>query len=184
MTAIAIFLTALALLLAGDFVATFGYHVPEHVFGKFHNLVHHSADRSFVRYAIRQRQPWALLDGFLSALPYLMFIPWLVQVSAGGVVLGLGLAQAHVLWRHQEGPNYATPSWLQTLCRRLGITTPERHQIHHHNGRLAFGDIFAFYGEPAQGWLRCLLKVKKALRQRKLSFAPAPKPKDQGMPVQ
>lgn len=183
MTAIATILTALALLLAGDFVATFGYHVPEHVFGKFHNLVHHSADRSFVRYAIRQRRPGALFAGFLSALPYLIFIPWLAQVSVGGVVLGLGLAQAHVLWRHQEGPDYATPDWLQTLCRGLGITTPERHQLHHHNGRLAFGDIFAFYGEPAQGWLRYLLKVKRALRQRKPNLTATTGPEDQGMPA-
>ena len=29
------------LLIIGDFLSTFFYHVPEHVFGKFHTLVHH-----------------------------------------------------------------------------------------------------------------------------------------------
>ena len=52
--------TASLLLLLGDFVATFCYHVPEHVFGKFHSIVHHSPKRSFIRYAIKNRQPIAL----------------------------------------------------------------------------------------------------------------------------
>jgi sterol desaturase/sphingolipid hydroxylase (fatty acid hydroxylase superfamily) len=101
------------LLLLGDFVATFCYHVPEHVFGKFHSLVHHSPNRSFVRYALRTRQPLALVDGFFSAFPYLVFIPWLWRLSPVGVALGLSLAGSHVIWRHRFPP-VITP---QTGCK-------------------------------------------------------------------
>jgi sterol desaturase/sphingolipid hydroxylase (fatty acid hydroxylase superfamily) len=154
-------LTAGLLLLLGDFVATFGYHVPEHVFGKFHSLVHHSPKRSFVCYAIQHRQPIALLDGFLSAFPYLVFIPWLWTLSPWGVGLGLVLAELHVIWRHRFSPAQPRPLWLTKLCQGLGITTPERHQIHHQHANLAFGDIFAFYGPPAEWWLKYLRLLKK-----------------------
>lgn len=153
---------ALLLLLLGDFVATFGYHVPEHVFGKFHSIVHHSPKRSFIRYAIKNRQPLALIDGFLSAFPYLLFIPVLWPISPGGVILGLILAELHVIWRHQFSPNYCTPPWIRQICRLLCITTPERHWIHHRYANKAFGDIFAFYGKPAELWLKQL----RLLRQR------------------
>jgi hypothetical protein len=43
-------LVALLLLLIGDFLSTFLYHVPEHIFGKFHSLVHHGKNRSFIHY--------------------------------------------------------------------------------------------------------------------------------------
>ncbi|MDB9529053.1 sterol desaturase family protein [Oscillatoria sp. CS-180] len=149
------------LLLLGDFVATFGYHVPEHVFGKFHSIVHHSPKRSFVRYAIKNRQPIALIDGFLSAFPYLMFIPILWKLSPWGVGLGLLLAELHVLWRHQFSLTYRTPYWLQKICKALYITTPERHWIHHRYANKAFGDIFAFYGKPAEWWLKQLRLLKR-----------------------
>lgn len=158
-------LAAFLLLLLGDFVATFFYHVPEHVFGKFHSIVHHSPNRSFIRYALSNRKPIALIDGFLSAFPYFMFIPWLWQISPGGVFLGLILAELHVIWRHQFPPKPSTPAWLQTLCRSLGITTPERHWQHHQNARLAYGDIFAFYGVPARWWLRQLMSLRKIWKQ-------------------
>ena len=161
MDGVRILLVAGLLLLLGDFVATFGYHVPEHVFGKFHSLVHHSPQRSFVRYAIRHRQPIALLDGFLSAFPYLMFIPWLWTISPWGVGLGLLLAELHVIWRHRFSPAKPRPAWLTKLCRILGITTPERHQLHHLHANQAFGDIFAFYGWPAAWWLKYLRSIKK-----------------------
>ncbi|HEY9736331.1 MAG TPA: sterol desaturase family protein [Trichocoleus sp.] len=160
---------AFLLLLLGDFVATFGYHVPEHVFGRFHSAVHHSPDRSFIRYALRYRQPTALLDGFLSAFPYFMFIPWLWPLSPWGVVLGLCLGELHVIWRHQFSPAYRTPAWLQTLCQALGLSTPERHRQHHQNARLAYGDIFAFYGAPARWWLKQLMGLKKTLKQSPLA---------------
>jgi hypothetical protein len=159
-------LAALLLLLLGDFGATFGYHVPEHVFGKFHSIVHHSPKRSFIRYAIRTRQPIALLDGFLSAFPYFAFIPLLWQISPWGVGLGLMLAEAHVIWRHQFSPHYHTPLWLQQVCRVFCITTPERHWIHHRYAHRAFGDIFTFYGKPAELWLKRLRWFKKRLRSR------------------
>ena len=161
--------TACSLLLLGDFVATFVYHVPEHVFGKFHSIVHHSPKRSFIRYAIQNRQPVALVDGFLSALPYLMFIPWLWPISPWGVGLGLALAELHVIWRHQFAPDYQTPQWLQRVCQTIGITTPERHWIHHRYAHRAFGDIFAFYGKPAEWWLKYLRLTKQRLRQSPLS---------------
>ena len=154
------------LLLLGDFVATFCYHVPEHVFGKFHSIVHHSPNRSFVRYAIRTRQPVALLDGFLSAFPYFVFIPLLWHVSPWGVGLGLILAEMHVIWRHQFSPNYKTPGWLRNLCQVFGITTPERHWVHHRYAHRAFGDIFTFYGKPAEFWLKRLRWIKKNWRSR------------------
>jgi hypothetical protein len=149
------------LLLLGDFVATFCYHVPEHVFGKFHSLVHHSPNRSFVRYALRTRQPLALVDGFFSAFPYLVFIPWLWRLSPVGVALGLSLAGCHVIWRHRFPPRHHTPDWLQTLCCYCGITTPERHWQHHRYAHRAFGDIFSFYGQPAEMWLTWLRWVKR-----------------------
>ena len=154
------------LLLLGDFVATFGYHVPEHVFGKFHSIVHHSPRRSFVRYAIRTRQPIALIDGFLSAFPYFAFIPVLWQISPAGVFLGLILAESHVIWRHQFSPTYRTPAWLKTLCKICCITTPERHWIHHRYAYRAFGDIFTFYGKPAELWLKRLRWAKQRWRSR------------------
>ncbi|MGD1909219.1 MAG: sterol desaturase family protein [Leptolyngbyaceae cyanobacterium] len=162
-------LAAGLLLLLGDFVSTFVYHVPEHVFGKFHNAVHHSPNRSFVRYAIRHRKPIALIDGFLSAAPYLIFIPVLWHISPWGIALGLILAEGHVIWRHQFQPQYRTPQWLQILCKMMGITTPERHWQHHQNGNKAFGDIFSFYGWPAAVWLRELRRLKQWWSQRQLS---------------
>ncbi|MEM7649645.1 MAG: sterol desaturase family protein [Cyanobacteria bacterium P01_A01_bin.70] len=157
-------LAAVLLLLLGDFVATFGYHVPEHVFGKFHSLVHHSPKRSFVRYAIKNRQPLALIDGFLGAFPYFVFIPWLWLISPWGVGLGLVLAELHVIWRHRFFPAKPRPIWLSRLCKGLHITTPERHLIHHQCANQAFGDIFAFYGRPAEWWLNYLRLIKKRYR--------------------
>lgn len=157
---------AFLVLLLGDFVATFAYHVPEHVFGKFHSVVHHSQNRSFVRYALRHRRPVALIDGFLGAAAYFVCLPWLWPVSPLGVGLGLLLAELHVIWRHQFAPDYRTPAWLQSSCQLLGLTTPERHQQHHQNARLAYGDIFAFYGPPARWWLRQLMGLRKQLNRR------------------
>lgn len=164
MTGTRLVLAAVLLLLLGDFVATFGYHVPEHVFGKFHGLVHHSSHRSFVRYAIKHRQPLALIDGFLSAFPYFVFIPWLWMISPWGVGLGLVLAELHVIWRHRFLVTKPRPRWLSQLCKVLQITTPERHFRHHQSANQAFGDIFAFYGKPAEWWLKYLRLLKKRYR--------------------
>lgn len=162
---IKVMLAALLLLFLGDFGATFAYHVPQHVFGKFHAIVHHSPNRSFVRYAIRHRQPVVLIDGFFSAFPYLVFIPWLWQISPLGVVVGLIAAEMHVLWRHQFSDYYRTPIPIQTICRIIGITTPERHWQHHQNATQAYGDIFAWFGPPARWWLSALIWLKRSFKR-------------------
>lgn len=156
-----IILVTFLLLLIGDFVATFFYHVPEHIFGKFHTIVHHSPNRSFVRYALRTRKPCALIAGFFAAFPYLMFIPLFWIVSPLGTILGLVVAECHVEWRHLPLQQWQTPFLLKKICQRLWITTPERHWQHHCNSRVAYGDIFTFYDQPAQAWFKFLLKLKK-----------------------
>jgi hypothetical protein len=40
------------LLILGDFLSTFFYHVPEHVFGSLHLITHHSLKKNFRHYAI------------------------------------------------------------------------------------------------------------------------------------
>ena len=62
------------MLLLGDLISTFLYHVPEHVFGKFHAAVHHGKNRNFFHYALLNRNPLVLLDGFLGALPYSIYV--------------------------------------------------------------------------------------------------------------
>ena len=150
---------SLLLLLLGDFIATFVYHVPEHVFGHYHSVVHHSPNRSFVSYAWRKHCPQALVPGFLAALPYLMWVSLLGWVSPLGTAMGLLLAELHVIWRHRF--EHPTPRALKLLCRGLCITTPERHRLHHRNANLAYGDVFTFYGKPAQYWLRFLRQIKR-----------------------
>lgn len=134
---IKIILVTTILLLLGDFISTFFYHVPEHVFGKFHSLVHHSKNRNFVHYAVLSRNPLVLLDGSAGALPYFLFIPILWKISAIGTILGLILGELHVIWRHVSQLNWQTPTLIQILCNCLFITTPERHWLHHQNANLA-----------------------------------------------
>lgn len=164
-----IILVVVLLLLFGDFGATFLYHVPEHIFGRYHTLVHHSSSRSFIRYAFRTQNPLVLISGFLAAFPYLLFIPWFWTISPLGTVFGLLIAECHVQWRHSFHPNQKTPPFLQKICQFLWITTPERHWEHHRNSKVAYGDIFTFYDQPAQAWYKILLNLKKKGRQKKLS---------------
>ncbi|NJN76447.1 MAG: sterol desaturase [Synechococcaceae cyanobacterium RL_1_2] len=158
--------TCLLLLLIGDFLSTFVYHVPEHVFGKFHTLVHHSKNRSFLHYAVLNKNPLVLLDGFLGALPYLIFIPWLWQLSPFGTMLGVILGELHVIWRHVSSLNWQTPSAIAKICRVLWLTTPEIHWQHHQNAMVAYGDIFTFFDQPAQRWLNFLLAFKNKMRTK------------------
>jgi sterol desaturase/sphingolipid hydroxylase (fatty acid hydroxylase superfamily) len=153
---------AVLLLLIGDFVATFFYHVPEHVFGKYHNIVHHSLNRSFVRYAIKNKRPQALIIGFLAVVPYLLPLPWLWQISPSGVILGLILAQLHVIWRHST---VKTPVVIAQFCNLIQITTPERHNLHHEDMMSAYGDVFAFFDRPAQSWLQFLSNFSKQVTE-------------------
>jgi len=155
--------TALLLLL-GDFLSTFLYHVPEHVFGKFHTIVHHGKNRSFLHYAVLTRNPLVLLDGLLGALPYFIFTPWLWQLSPIGTIIGLALGEFHVVWRHVSIIKWETPKPVQFVCGLLGITTPERHWLHHQNAFAAYGDIFAFYDFPAQKWLTFLRFLRRKWR--------------------
>lgn len=165
-TVIKIILIAVILLLVGDFIATFFYHVPEHIFGKYHCAVHHSHNRSFIRYAIATQNPLVLISGFLGVLPYLIFLPVLVAISPGGAILGLILAQCHVKFRHLCPSQWKTPATIQRICKILHITTPEQHWQHHRNSRVAYGDIFTFYDKPAQSWFKFLLQFKKKVWQQ------------------
>jgi hypothetical protein len=151
----------LLMLLSGDFLSTFFYHVPEHAFGKFHSLVHHGSNRSFIHYAVLSRNPLVLIGGFLGALPYFAFVPWFWQVSPWGTIAGLVLGELHVIWRHVSISHCQTPRFILTVCTFFWITTPERHWIHHQDARLAYGDIFTFFDAPARAWLDCLLYLKR-----------------------
>lgn len=165
MEAISAILVALLLLVLGDFFSTFLYHVPEHVFGKFHTAVHHSDNRSFLHYAVLSKNPLVLVDGLLGAVPYFMFIPWLWNLSPAGTLIGLLLGEFHVMWRHTSLLKWKTPERLDYLCNLLWITTPERHWLHHQNSSVAYGDIFTFYDRPARAWLRVLRLLKRRLRK-------------------
>lgn len=160
-------LATLLLLVLGDFFSTFLYHVPEHAFGKFHTLVHHSKNRSFIHYAVLTRNPLVVLDGFLGALPYIIFVPWLWSLSPVGTIVGLALGEFHVVWRHISALEWQTPAPISFLCNLLFITTPERHWLHHQNATVAYGDIFTFFDRPAQLWLQFLLDIKRKLKKTK-----------------
>jgi hypothetical protein len=160
-------ITAWLLLLIGDFFSTFLYHVPEHVFGKFHTIVHHGKNRSFFDYAVLTKNPLVLIDGILGALPYFVFTPWLWQLSAVGTVIGLLFGEFHVVWRHVSILKWTTSKSIELICNLLFITTPERHWQHHRNAFVAYGDIFTFLDFPAQKWLIFLRFVR-----RKLNFQP------------
>lgn len=170
MASFKIILVVALLLLSGDFVATFLYHVPEHIFGRYHHLVHHSSNRSFIRYAFLTKNPLVLISGFLAAFPYLVFVPGLWTISPLGTIVGLLIAECHVQWRHSSLSHHKTPLLIQKICQLLWITTPERHEEHHRNSRVAYGDIFTFYDQPAQFWYRFLLKIKKKKRTKKTAF--------------
>lgn len=166
MLIIKIVATTLLLLLIGDFIATFLYHVPEHVFGKYHLIVHHSNNRSFIRYAMAKKRPQALISGFLGFLPYIISLPCLWQISPLGVMLGLLLAEFHVIWRHSyagEG-DVKTPPIIVSICQKSFITTPERHWQHHLDADMAYGDIFTFYDLPAQYWQKVLTNLHQQLK--------------------
>ncbi|HEY9820003.1 MAG TPA: sterol desaturase family protein [Candidatus Sericytochromatia bacterium] len=160
-------LVTLLLLVLGDCISTFLYHVPEHTFGKFHTLVHHSKNRNFIHYAVLTKNPLVLVDGLLGVLPYFIFVPWFWTLSPVGTVLGLVLGECHVVWRHTSILDYRTPDLIRRICNFLCITTPERHWLHHQNAKVAYGDIFTFYDQPARAWLRFLLLLKRKLRKAK-----------------
>jgi len=165
MILVKIFTIAGLLLLIGDFLSTFLYHVPEHIFGKFHTIVHHGKNRSFIHYAVLTGNPLVVLDGFLGALPYFLFVPWFWSVSPAGTILGLAFGEFHVVWRHVSIIDWKTPFWIEKICNLFFITTPERHWLHHQNAMVAFGDIFTFFDKPARMWLHFLSDIKRRQRQ-------------------
>ncbi|WP_287129994.1 sterol desaturase family protein [Candidatus Cyanaurora vandensis] len=150
---------ALLLLVLGDFFSTFLYHVPEHVFGKYHMKVHHSPNRSFIHYAVLSSNARVLVDGLLGAAPYILVAGLIGVYDLTAALIGILLGQVHVWWRHTSILKWETPRPLQTLCSYCWIVTPEIHWLHHQNINLAYGDIFTFYDKPAQMWLSYLRKV-------------------------
>ncbi len=152
------------LLFFGDFLSTFCYHIPEHVFGSLHLQTHHSWKKDFRHYAILTFNLQVLLDGILGALPYLLVAVFLWPFSPVGVICGLFLGQFHVWWRHVLVLDWRTPKLVSFVCQILFITTPERHWLHHQKTNLAYGDIFTFFEQPAKTWLRWLRLLRLYLR--------------------
>jgi hypothetical protein len=159
-------LTAWLLLVGGDFLSTFCYHIPEHVFGRLHLTTHHSSKKTFRHYAILSINFWVLLDGLLGALPYLLLAGIFWALSPAGVILGLLLGQGHVWWRHTSILGWQTPKPLAWVCQILGITTPERHWLHHRKTSIGYGDIFTFFERPARVWLCWLRRQRLQIRTR------------------
>ena len=154
------------LLLVGDFASTFIYHVPEHAFGRLHCRVHHEKKQTFQHYAVLSKHPLVMLDGFLGALPYILLAVVLWPISPAGTAAGLLFGEFHVVWRHTTKMGWESPGWVKNSCHRLRVVTPEAHWVHHENGAIAFGDIFTFFDEPAQQWLRTLVQIKKQLKKQ------------------
>lgn len=151
-----VIVVAWLLLFLGDFLSTFFYHVPQHVFGSLHLTTHHSWKKDFRHYAILTFNYQVLLDGILGALPYLLVALLLWNLSPVGVISGLLLGQFHVWWRHINALGWQTPKFITWCCQMLFITTPEQHWLHHQKTNLGFGDIFTFFDQPAKIWMRWL----------------------------
>lgn len=148
------------LLFIGDFLSTFCYHIPEHVFGKLHIQVHHSPQKNFRHYAVLTADPQVLLDGILGALPYLLIAVVLWPLSAPGVILGIAFGQFHVWWRHTTALQWRTSKPMVFICNLLFISTPEQHWQHHLNTARAYGDIFTVFDRPGRSWLRFLRRIR------------------------
>jgi len=108
---------ALLLLFLGDFLSTFIYHVPQHVFGRLHLTTHHAGHQGFSHYAVLRANSAVLLDGCLGALPYLLLGLILAPVSPWGAWIGLIIGQLHVWWRHTTALGWQTPR----LCSGCAI---------------------------------------------------------------
>jgi hypothetical protein len=148
--------SALIVLVAGDFGSTFFYHVPQHLWFRLHLRTHHDRRRSYYDRALLSFDPWVLLDGLLGALPYVGVAALVWHLSPAGALVGLGLGQLHVWWRHSCELGWRTPAVLGAVARALRIVLPEDHDRHHRNPWLGFGDIFRFYDAPARALLAAL----------------------------
>jgi hypothetical protein len=156
----------IGMFLAGDFLSTFFYHVPQHAWGKLHLRTHHDNTRSFWEHSIVSKDVEVLLDGFLGAVPYLLIAAFMV--TRGGAVAaaafaGLAIGYAHVLWRHTCELGWRSPAWLARGARAFGLVLPEDHNEHHRDPNVEFGDIFRFYDAPA----RALLAQARVRRRRR-----------------
>jgi Fatty acid hydroxylase superfamily len=159
------FTTALIVtLVAGDFLSTFLYHVPQHLWFTLHLRTHHDRRRPYLDHAVLSADPAVLLDGFLGALPYVAVAALLWRLSWPGVLTGLALGQLHVWWRHTAELGWRTPARLHGLLRPLGIVLPEDHDGHHRNPDSEFGDIFRFYDVPARALLARLAHTSRRAR--------------------
>jgi hypothetical protein len=159
------FIAALIItLLAGDFLSTFFYHVPQHLWFTLHLRTHHDRRRSYFDHAVLSSDPAVLLDGFLGSVPYLIVALLLWRLSWPGALTGLVLGQLHVWWRHTTDLGWRTPAWLGRLLRPVGIVLPEDHDGHHRNPDIEFGDIFRFYDAPARALLARLAHTSRKAR--------------------
>ena len=164
MTYVMMVLVAACVLVAGDFASTFFYHVPQHLWFTLHLRTHHDRRRSYWDHAVISRDPAILLDGLLGAVPYILIAAALWQVSWPGALVGLGLGQVHVWWRHTTDLGWRTPSWLKAILRPLAVVLPEDHDGHHRNPDIEFGDIFRFYDAPARFLLAKLAPTSRRTR--------------------
>jgi hypothetical protein len=160
----AAFGVAAVVLVAGDALSTFFYHVPQHLWFTLHLRTHHDRRRSYWDHAVVSRDPAVLLDGFLGAVPYLLVAALASTVSWPGAVTGLALGQLHVWWRHTAELGWRTPGWLQAVLRPLSVVLPEDHDGHHRNPDIEFGDIFRFYDAPARVLLARLAPTSRRTR--------------------
>jgi len=160
-----IIITAVIVLIIGDFFQTFFYHVPEHIFGKYHNLVHHNNNRSFMYYIVKEPNKEIILNGLLSSASFVIvpLLLMLIKLPLAGIIIGLILAEVHVIFRHSYERGYKTPEMLKKICDVMCVVTPEIHEQHHKNIKLAYGDIFTFYDGPAKQLYDMLRKLKKKM---------------------
>lgn len=160
-----LFITAfIVTLVAGDFVSTFVYHVPQHLWFTLHLRTHHDRRRPYFDHAVISTDPAVLLDGFLGAIPYLLVAACVWRLSWEGAVAGLAAGQLHVWWRHTTDLGWRTPRWVAALLRPLQIVLPEDHDGHHRNPDVEFGDIFRFYDAPARAMIARLGHTSRRTR--------------------
>ena len=167
MTVLMTFATVVLVLVVGDFLSTFFYHVPQHLWFTLHLRTHHDRRRSYWDHAILSTDSAVLLDGILGALPYIAVAACLWHLSAAGALIGLLLGQLHVWWRHTVELGWVTPQWIVAIARPLQIVLPEDHNGHHLNPDVEFGDLFRFYDAPARFCLR-FVRAQRRLRRRAL----------------
>ena len=164
------FVSLIVVMVVGDFASTFGYHVPQHLWGKLHLRTHHDRSRSYWDHAVISKDPGVMLDGLLGAIPYLIVAapffflgPW----SVAGALVALVLGQLHVWWRHTTDLGWKSPKLVADICRTFMIVLPEDHDGHHRNPDVEVGDLFRFYDAPARAFITY---VRAAQRKRRTAL--------------